>query len=345
MSGFVQVLNGSYRNEDVSGETFELVYNIRPNKSGYHITVKNNDRFPGMPAAVRINIPTASDYIFVDGEGNEQEQVFIASHRSVSDPVPMETDEEIIARIRQRFNILNDMTTAATTGGIRALIVTGPPGVGKSHGIETIVERACLLDRLSGARLKAEVVKGSTSALGLYKKLYEFSGENCLLVLDDCDSALTDDVSLNLLKGALDSGRTRKISWLSDSRSLKEDGIPNQFTFNGAVIFITNLKFDGFRSQKLRDHLEAIQSRCHYVDLTLDSDRDKVLRIRQIAEDNELFSNYQFDAVEQDEIIEFIASNAGKLREISLRMAIKIADLRKNFSDKWQEMAAVTCMK
>ena len=99
------------------------------------------------------------------------------------------------------------------------------------------------------------------------------------------------------------------------------------------------------KSQKLRDHLDALQSRCHYLDLTLDTMRDKILRIRQIADDGVLFEEYEFDDETQEEIIDFMTTNATRFREMSLRMAIKIADLRKSFPLKWKAIAEVTCMK
>jgi hypothetical protein len=148
-----------------------------------------------------------------------------------------------------------------------------------------------------------------------------------------------------LLKGALDSGKKRKISWLSDSRILRSEGIPDSFEFKGSVIFITNLKFDKMKSQKLRDHLDALQSRCHYLDLTLDTMRDKVLRIKQIARSGELFSDLELGDVAQDEIIGFMDENKNRLREMSLRMAIKIGQLYKSFPAKWQALAQSTCMK
>jgi predicted AAA+ superfamily ATPase len=259
-------------------------------------------------------------------------------------PAPEATDEEVMARIRERFEILDEMTKAAVAGDVRAMIVSGPPGVGKSYGVEKIVEAACLFDKISGKRLRAEVVKGSATALGLYQTLYKYSDRNCVLVFDDCDSILLDDVALNLLKGALDSGKKRKISWLSDSSVLRREGVPDSFNFNGTVIFITNLKFSKMKSQKLRDHLDALQSRCHYLDLTLDTMRDKILRIKQIANDGFLFEDYDFDTETQEEIIDFMTHNATRFREMSLRMAIKIADLRKSFPLKWKAMATVTCM-
>jgi hypothetical protein len=99
------------------------------------------------------------------------------------------------------------------------------------------------------------------------------------------------------------------------------------------------------KSQKLRDHLDALQSRCHYLDLTLDTMRDKVLRIKQIARAGELFEDYDFDQFAQDEIIDYMDDNKNKLREMSLRMATKIADLRKSFPLRWKALAQLTCMK
>ena len=341
---FIRIKNGAYRATDVSGQVFQLVEQFKQTAKGSYVTVRNGGRFPGFPEDIRVKVDAMSDYEFV----SESEYVD-AGNTPVAEAVALETvkesDEQAIERIRTRFEILDEMTTAATNGDIRAMIVSGPPGVGKSFGVERIVEKACLFDKIAGKRLRAEVVKGSSTALGLYCTLYKYSDPNCVLVFDDCDSILVDDVSLNLLKGALDSGKKRKISWLSDSNMLRREGVPDSFEFKGSVIFITNLKFDTMKSQKLRDHLEALQSRCHYLDLTLDTMRDKVLRIKQIAQDGALFADYDFEPCVQDEIIEFMETNKTKFREMSLRMAIKIADLRKSFPLKWKAMAEITCMR
>jgi hypothetical protein len=305
--------------------------------NGGHVTVKNNNTFPDCPDTIRIKVDGVASYEFVTGNADYAPAAQVA--------VTTESDEQVMERIRERFDILTEMTKAATNGDIRAMIVSGPPGVGKSFGVEQEIEKATLLDQIAGKRLRAEVVKGSATPIGLYQALYKYSDANCVLVFDDCDSILLDDVCLNLLKGALDSGKKRKISWLSESSALRREGIPDCFNFNGSVIFITNLKFDQMKSQKLRDHLDALQSRCHYLDLTLDTMRDKLLRIKQIAADGELFTDYDFEQVAQDEIIDFMDANQNKLREMSLRMALKIADLRKSFPLRWKAMAATTCMR
>jgi len=121
--------------------------------------------------------------------------------------------------------------------------------------------------------------------------------------------------------------------------------VPDQFDFKGSVIFITNLKFDNLKSKKLQDHLEALQSRCHFLDLTLNTMRDRFLRIKQIFRQGQLFNDYDFSPEQGDEILNFMDENKDRLREMSLRMALKIADLTKVSADNWKALAASTCMK
>jgi hypothetical protein len=260
--------------------------------------------------------------------------------------VARETDEEIIERLRERFDILTEMTKAVKSGDVRAMIVSGPPGVGKSFGVEQVLEKDGLFDVLGERKPRYEIVKGAMSAIGLYAKLYEYSDAKNVLVFDDCDSILMEDLSLNILKGALDSGKKRFISWNTDSRILRSEGIPDRFEFKGAAIFITNIKFAHVRSKKLKDHLDALESRCHYIDLEMDTNREKILRIKQITMDG-MLDAYEFDQPDlvRDEILEFIDSNQDKLRELSLRMVLKIADLRKSFPKNWTAMARTTCFR
>ncbi len=257
-----------------------------------------------------------------------------------------ETDDEIKARLRERFNILDDMTRAVKKGTVRAMIVSGPPGVGKSFGVEAVLGKHDTMAQIANNEKlkKYEVVKGAMSALGLYSKLYQFSDPKNILVFDDCDSVLLDDLSLNILKAALDSGKKRMIHWNTDSHMLRREGVPDSFEFKGGAIFITNIKFENVKSKKLRDHLEALESRCHYLDLTIDTEREKVLRIKQIVEDG-MLEKYEFQHNEVEEILNFIDENKKKLRELSLRMVLKIADLRKGFPDRWQGIASMTCMR
>lgn len=258
-----------------------------------------------------------------------------------AEPVIEETDDEIVERMRQRFEELTDLTKAVKCGDIRGMIVSGPPGVGKSHGVEEVLERYDTLALLGRQAPKYEIVKGTTSALGLYCKLFEFCDSDNVLVFDDCDSILFDEVGLNLLKAALDSKKSRRISWNTDSNKLRNEGIPNSFEFEGSVIFITNIKFDGVRSVRLRDHLAALESRCHYIDLTIDTTREKMLRIRQVTKDG-MLDDYRLTDDVKAEIVQFVDDNKNRLRELSLRSVLKAADLAQAFPNNWLKMAEAT---
>ena len=344
----IRIRSGKYRGAEIIDQEFNLVKGFQTSKKGNFVTVENN----GMPlltigkckAGKRLKILITDINQIEFSEGNP-----IVSDISVKTPVPVisETDDVAMDRIATRFAILDEMSAACVNGKIRAMIVSGPPGVGKSYGVEAQMHKATLFDNIIGNRIRYEVVKGAMTALGLYSQLYKFSDSKNVLIFDDCDSVFSDELSLNILKAALDSGKRRKICWNSDSSLLRREGIPDSFDFNGSAIFITNLKFSNVKSKKLQDHLEALQSRCHFLDLTINNQRDKMLRIKQVHRDAEggLFKDYQFDDNESQVIIDFMFENQTKLREISMRMCLKIADLVKISPDNWRNLAVSTCMK
>jgi len=338
----VLVKSGSYRGVPVINTQFKLVRGFQTGKKGSYITVRNDGVFADYAGidTVKIKVEDQHDFEFISGEGDMTEVVAQA-------PAAVETDDEAMNRIATRFAILDEMAKATTIGGIRAMIVSGPPGVGKSFGVEQLLEKASMFDRLAGKTLKYEVIKGAMTALGLYATLFKHSDKNHVLVFDDCDSILMDDLSLNILKAALDSGKRRRIYWNSDSSMLRREGIPDAFDFNGSVIFITNIKFDHLKSKKLQDHLEALQSRCHFLDLTIDTERDKLLRIKQVHRDTDggLFRDYGFEFDEGDQVLQFMWDNKARLRELSMRMALKIADLVKVSPSNWRALAENTVMR
>ena len=357
MPAIIEIVDGTYkiRGQEVSmaGFRFELVEGFKTGAQGGYVTVAGGSVQPsnaGIPdRAIRIKCEGTGSYLMI-AEGAPAAKVDRPGVKSleqikVSDAsVAHESDEEIVERLRSRFQVLQDMTQAVKAGTVRAMIVTGPPGVGKSFGVEEVLSRQDLFNALGNKKPKYEIVKGAMSAIGLYSKLYEFSERGNVVVFDDCDSVLLDDLSLNILKAALDSSKKRTISWNTDSRMLRQEGVPDRFEFRAGAIFITNIKFENVRSKKLQDHLAALESRCHYIDLQMDTDREKVLRIRQITEDG-MLETYDFENDEKTEIVDYIIENRAKMRELSLRTVLKVADLRKSFPMSWKQMAEVTVQK
>jgi|TARA_R110000823_G_scaffold274786_2_gene393618 hypothetical protein len=328
------IKDGTYkiRGKDVNlaGMVFPLVEEFKVGAKGGYVTVDGRavNGFPDR--AIKIACHDGAAYTIASA--NE-----VVTNRE-------ETDEETIERLRERFEMLEDMTRATKKGDVRAMIVSGPPGVGKSHGVEKVLGKHDLIATLGDRPSKYEVVKGAMSAIGLYCKLYKMADKDNVIVFDDCDSIFSDELSLNILKAALDSKKKRTIHWNTDSYKLRNEGVPDSFNFEGSAIFITNLKFDNVKSAKMRDHLTALESRCHYIDLAIDTDREKLLRIKQITKDGMLDTYALEDGVEQ-EIIDFIDINKGRLRELSLRTVLKVADLAKAFPKKWEAMAENTVMR
>jgi len=342
-TALIQFNEGTYKirgnDMSVSGLKFPLIQHFKDGKNGAYVTVDGAAQ-PGFPErSIRIKVESPQSYEIVDSNFDQVKQDALKA--SVKDT---ETDEQIMERIGKRFEILDEMTRASKEGNVRAMIVSGPPGVGKSYGVEQQLEKDSLFDDVSGHKRRYEIVKGAMSAIGLYAKLFKYSDPKNVVVFDDCDSILLDDISLNILKAALDTSKKRYISWNTDSRLLRSEGIPDRFEFKGSAIFITNIKFENVRSKKLKDHLEALESRCHYVDLTIDTEREKMLRIKQIVRDG-MLEEYDMPQERKDDVVEFIDENRTRLRELSLRTVLKCADLAKSFPSNWRDYAATTVLR
>ena len=347
MKKYIKIETGSYRNKDMSGRVFPIIKDYQKfegDKEGGFVTIDCTeiDGFKGLDKA-RVNVPNL-EAITIVNEGEYVSNRDAVNKGTDPSPTPSESDEQAIERIAARFSILDEMAEAVSTSKVRAMIVSGPPGIGKSYGVERALEKQNMFEDIAGTSRKFEVVKGAMSAIGLYKKLYEHSAKGHVVCFDDCDAILYDDLALNLLKAALDTGKKRTLHWNTESRTLMAEGMPNSFEFHGGVIFITNIKFDNVKSKKLQDHLQALQSRCHYLDLTIDSMRDRMLRIRQICRIG-MLEKYGMPKDEEEELIQFVFKNKHKLREISLRMVLKIADLWKMSPDRYQMLAEQTCMR
>ena len=233
--------------------------------------------------------------------------------------------------INQRFGFVRDMVKMLAKGDQASVVVTGPGGLGKSHTVSAALTEAgftdlSTLDELEvGSSVPANsyrVVKGYSTPKGLFRLLYE--NRNSVLVFDDCDSVLKDPVSLNLLKGALDSYSRRIISWRADMR---DEDLPNVFEFKGRVVFISNI------SSSSMD--QAIISRSLAVDLTMSS-KQKVERMRFLLTQPEFMPDYTM--AHKTDAMNLIDTLCDKVKDLSLRTLIQVTKIRKNGGD-WKNLA------
>ena len=198
----IRIINGSYRNQPVNNTVFTLVKGFQTGKKGSYVTVKNEGHFEVDIAEIKIKVEDIEAIQYLSGSTETATKVEHVENK--------ETDAEAMDRIANRFSVLDEMSKACINGDIRAMIVSGPPGVGKSFGVTRQMEKASLFDQIASKRTRFEIVKGAMSGIGLFATLYKFSDPKNVLVFDDCD-VWEDQDALNVLKGALDSGKNRQI--------------------------------------------------------------------------------------------------------------------------------------
>jgi len=336
----------------VSG-SFKLVKPWKNGASGGYVTIWNPNPELGHPPAQRVHCEQG-DFTLqgADGEDLGEHVVVTADGASIETStdyetvfIASETEEEAMERIEETFLMQDKIVDAAARGVVRGLVIVGPPGIGKSFGVTKQLEAASMFQTLAGKDPLFEILSGGVSPIGLYKKLYFNRAKGLTLVLDDSDGVLFEEESLSLLKAALNSGDSRRICWNKESRALEGEDIPNAFDFEASIIFLSNIDFErtAAGTSRIAKHLGAILSRCHYLDLEIGSTRDKLLRIKQVIRQG-MLEPYDFTKAQENEIVDFIMHNSEYLREISLRMVKKIADLVKSDPHEWQALVEATCL-
>lgn len=258
--------------------------------------------------------------------------------REANKPKPR-SDAQVLTDTKERFDILSLLTKGAVAKNIRAMVVTGAPGVGKTYTVEQILER-------SGN--PHEIVKGSISAINLYMLAYKYRHAGNVVVLDDADEIFNDLDAVNLLKALCDTGNTRKVSYLKEAHQLKENDIPQSFEFNGAFIFISNIDFDKFVSEgknKFAPHMSALMSRSLYLDLQIHDRNSLGVWVNHMATHARIFDIDNVPHTMRPEILQFLSDNRERLYELSIRTLKKLNQLAVSNPTSWKRMASVLLCK
>jgi hypothetical protein len=299
------------------------------------------------------------------------------------DPLDDETVEEAAARISVRYRALERNAVRLVAGRVPALIVSGPPGLGKSYSFRRELISSGRLswmdvedqgdcgadpedyvgsmkgpvqkDPLTGEMVQLpcpglyDVISGSITAVGLYQALWNMR-KGGVLMLDDVDEVFRDEVCLNLVKAALDSDpQHRHLSWRKEARWLEEYGIPKTFLFEGSVVFLTNVDFEEVIRKGHRDaeHFKALIDRSLYLCLTLRTQRDFMIRIRQVAEGPEgmLEKIHGLTPEQSAEVLDYVEENKNRFYNISLRLVGQVANAYMDDPDGWRDDIEATKMR
>lgn len=238
--------------------------------------------------------------------------------------------------INERFNFLSEFVRMVEDGTSASLLVTGEGGLGKTYTVnQALVAAGREMLHLESISVDDEdeyviddskfytVVKGYSTAKGLYRTLYE--NRNRIVVFDDCDTVLRDPVALNLLKGALDSYDRRIISW--NAEMSEKDDLPRSFEFRGGVIFISNLPISKID--------QAIRSRAFCIDLSMTT-QQKIERMEVLIAADSFLPEYS--AAVKQTALKFLARMQDRARELSLRTLIQVIKVADRGND-WERRA------
>ena len=344
-NAYVRVLRGKTRyGVEITNQVFKLLAHIardpliqnHQNGIGTYITVDGKGHADVRQGNTRIYL-TPMDYEMIDANGAK---IQLLNKEVVEEVGDTRTDEEIAAELTETFEIVGEMTEATAKGVVKGLIISGPAGIGKSHTVETtLINTIGIVAKLQGENPKHDIVKGKLTPIMLYCTLYRYSTPGSVLVLDDADGILYDEECLNMLKAVLDTKKVRRVHWGSNSHILEKEGVPSSFDFQGGVIFLTNIKWDKARSERIANHLSAIMSRTHYLDVQIDTMRERVIHITNTVMNTDMLEEYNFTKADIREIMDYMMANLQRLSNVDLRTVLKCADMKLAMPENWTKFA------
>jgi len=151
------------------------------------------------------------EVLFVATNGRVTRMPGVEAGVSVTPAAPIKLSFMTVREARdpqEMFTNLARLTKMVGRGIQPSLVVTGGAGTGKTHLVKQTLSDMGLEESTDFVHFK-----GRATPAGLFITLYENSDK--IIVLDDCDSVFKDDDAVNILKGALDSYDSRKISYIT----------------------------------------------------------------------------------------------------------------------------------
>lgn len=228
------------------------------------------------------------------------------------------------------------------SGAAYSMFLAGRGGVGKTHGVEEVLNAAGKTD--GNGYFK---ITGTASPIGIYKAL--FKNKNGILLFDDCDGALGEVDARNLIKAATDTKKVRKLVWMKktgkdfynpdEEDGSEDDGedsdgddrTPSYFNFEGKVIFISNLSL-----QKL-DPDGSLRTRSFVVNID-PTDMEVVEYMEKIAPSVPLEDGLSLSLGQRKEVVELLKTMVGKRDSISIRNLVRGLNIRASGIADWENI-------
>lgn len=204
------------------------------------------------------------------------------------------------ALVLRRYADLDQYVGAFAKGQLNLLLVVGRPGLAKSQSLKRAAQNACFLE-------------GNATPFGTYCALYH--ARDRLVVLDDVDGLYASSAGVRLLKCLCQTDPVKRVAWQSAAAQLDKEGIPREFVTTSKVAILAN----DWRT--LNDNVAAVQDRGH------------VLLFEPSAQEVHEHARGWFH---DEEVYAFIGAHLQLIREPSLRLYVRAAELKRAGLD-WKQ--------
>lgn len=253
------------------------------------------------------------------------------------------SNNPIVNKVKDKFSSIQHVSEVFVTGNSaqRGLLISGDAGTGKSH----FVKQAFISTKTTH---KVDYNKSKTfTAPAFYAKLWENRMKGDVVVFDDCslESMSTGDFRkfTDFLKGGLDLLKGPKMigyEVTTKNPLFKELGVPREFDFQGSIIWITNSRFNKLE-KKFGDHWDAIKGRFIGVEVFL-SKEEKYMYTMYLIEDMDILGKnceakdggYSKKIIK--DTLSYLSQNYSNFKEITPRIAIKVADTMNEYPKIWK---------
>ena len=235
------------------------------------------------------------------------------------------------SELDESYSTLGAFIRHVAQGNCRGLILTGPPGVGKTSSVSS------LLQQYSTNSYK--VIAGNVSPFNLYVELYRHRQPGEIIVLDDADSFLSTVEGINVVKAATDTISQRQISWVTANPLLKAWNIEKSFKYNGAIILISNERLGLHSKGRMALHLAALTDRLRNLSIGANNKEEQFYQLCYYVVKHGLLRSRGLMPAQEREILDYISDHFDRLPRISLRTATNLAELMLLEPTEWKTMA------
>lgn len=239
--------------------------------------------------------------------------------------------EDDLDVLQREYNSIRTYARHIAEGSLRSLIVSGPPGVGKSAMLRKFLQEF-------GQTGAHQYLQGKVTPLSLYHALYLHRAPKQVLILDDADSVFKDNDGQNILKNAMDTIAVRQITYASTSALLSRMNLPESFKTEGSVVLVTNVGFSG--NTRASVHLAAIKDRSFPLQVGSDNPRTRFAMVVFMVVRQGMLDHHNFTHDERAMLLMFLYENIERIQSLSLRTMVKLAELYKLEPTAWRDIAA-----